>query len=190
MLGAAPTWTDVTSNYPGGYVSDIATDPDDPGRVYVTRGAFNLSRLYRSTNCGSSWDPVGTGLPNVPANAVAVDPTDGRRVFVGTDVGVYESIDYGATFQPFSLDLPLGAVVTDLEIDDVPYVLVAGTYGRGAWRVDLIPVPNAPPDAQFGETAAGLVVGFEDRSSDADGSRSHRGSGRSVTGRCRRSASR
>ena len=168
LLGAT-TWTDVTSNYPGGYVSDIATDPDDPARVYVTRGAFNQSRLYRSANGGMAWDPVGIGLPNVPANAVAVDPTDGRRVFVGNDVGVYESIDYGATFQPFSLDLPLGSVVTDLEIDDNPYVLVAGTYGRGAWRVNLIPVPNAPPDAQFAETAAGLVVGFEDRSSDPDG---------------------
>ena len=169
LTAVVPSWTDVTSNYPGGYVSDIAIDPVDPERVYVTRGAFNLGRLYRSTNGGAAWDGAATGLPNVPANAVAVDPTDGRRVFVGTDVGVYESIDYGATFQPFSLGLPLGAVVTDLEIDDSPYVLVAGTYGRGAWRVDLIPVPNAPPSAQFAQTSTGLVVGFEDRSSDSDG---------------------
>ena len=150
-------------------MSDIAVDPGDPDRVYMTRGAFNLSRLYRSTTGGTVWEAVGAGLPNVPANAVAVDPTDGRRVFVGTDVGVYESIDYGSTFQPFSLDFPLGAVVTDLEIDDSPYVLVAGTYGRGAWRVDLVPVPNAPPDAEFAESANGLVVRFEDRSSDGDG---------------------
>jgi photosystem II stability/assembly factor-like uncharacterized protein len=140
---AAPGWKDVTGNYPGGYVSDVAVDPLDFDRVYVTRGAFNQSRLYRSTTGGTVWAAVGAGLPNVPANAVAVDPLDSRRVFVGTDVGVYESIDFGATFQPFSLDLPLGAVVTDLEIDDSPYVMVAGTYGRGAWRVDLIPVPIA-----------------------------------------------
>jgi microbial collagenase len=36
--------------------------------------------------------------------------------------------------------------------------------------VDLIPAPNQPPSAQFGETAAGLVVRFEDRSADTDGS--------------------
>ena len=57
---------------------------------------------------------------------------------------MYESTDFGATFHPFSLDLPLGVVVTDLEIDDSPYVLVAGTYGRGAWRVDLLPIPIQP----------------------------------------------
>jgi photosystem II stability/assembly factor-like uncharacterized protein len=169
VLAQVPVWTDVTNNYPGGYVSDIATDPLDVERVYVTRGAFNLSRLYRSTNGGLTWDGNVTGLPNIPANTVAVDPTDGRRVFVGNDIGVYESTDYGATFQPFSLGLPLGVVVTDLEIDDSPYTLVAGTYGRGAWRVDLVPVPNAPPDAEFAESSTGLAVGFQDRSSDSDG---------------------
>jgi hypothetical protein len=36
--------------------------------------------------------------------------------------------------------LPLGMVVTDLEISAEPHVLVAGTYGRGAWKAVLAPV--------------------------------------------------
>jgi photosystem II stability/assembly factor-like uncharacterized protein len=136
-----PRWRNVTGNYPGGWVSDIAVDPVDPDRVYASRGAFNLSRLYRSTSGGTAWTAAGAGLPNVPANAVAVDPSDPRRVFVGTDIGVYESADYGATFQPFMEGMPLGTVVTDLEIDASPYYLLAGTYGRGALRVDLVPLP-------------------------------------------------
>jgi hypothetical protein len=143
VTALAPRWSKVTGNYPGGWVSDIAVDPLDPNRVYATRGAFNLGRLYRSTTGGITWTAVGTGLPNVPANAVAVDPSDARRVFVGTDIGVYESGDHGETFQPFMEGMPLGTVVTDLEIDDAPYVLVAGTYGRGAMRVDLVPLPSA-----------------------------------------------
>ena len=143
-----PGWKDVTGNYPGGWVGDIAVDPVDSDRVYVARSAFNLSRLYRSTTGGGTWVPVGAGLPNVPANAVAVDPTDGRRVFVGTDIGVYESADYGATFAPFSQGFPLGVVVTDLEINANPYFLVAGTYGRGAYKVDLIAIPAAPSPAE------------------------------------------
>jgi ligand-binding sensor domain-containing protein len=96
---------------------------------------------------------VGGGLPNVPANAVAIDPVDPQRVFVGTDVGVYESQNGGDSFEPFSLGLPLGAVVTDLEIDDSPHVLLAGTYGRGAYRLNLaslqqaIPASGGPADA-------------------------------------------
>ena len=145
---AFPGWKDVTGNFPvgnGNWVGDIAVDPVDPEIVYAVRGGFNLSRLYKSTTGGGVWVGVGAGLPNVPANAVAVDPTDSRRVFVGTDIGVYESADYGATFAPFQQGMPLGTVVTDLEIDDSPYVLVAGTYGRGAYRVDLVPLPAAAP---------------------------------------------
>lgn len=166
---ANPGFRDVTGNYPGGYVSDLAVDPVDPERVYVTRGAFNLSRLYRSKSGGFNWMAVGTGLPNVPANAVAVDPSDPRRVFVGTDIGVYESADFGDTFQPLAQGMPLGTVVTDLEIDDNPHVLVAGTYGRGAYRVDLVAIPNVPPAAAFAHQAEGLVARFTDQTRDADG---------------------
>ena len=134
---ASVTWTNVTGNYPGGFVSDVAVDRTNTQRVFVTRGAFGQSRLYRSTTGGTTWTAVGAGLPNVPANAVAVDPVEPARVFVGTDVGIYESSDGGNTFVAFSLGLPLGLVVTDLEIDDSPHVLVAGTYGRGAFRVTL-----------------------------------------------------
>jgi photosystem II stability/assembly factor-like uncharacterized protein len=141
-LAPTPVWTEITGSYPGGYVSDVAADPYSPLRVFVTRGAFGLSRLYRSSDGGATWAAVGSGLPNVPANAVAVDPFDPQRVFVGTDVGVFESLDEGDTFLPFSLGMPSGLVVTDLEIDDNPHVLVAGTYGRGAYRVALASTPG------------------------------------------------
>lgn len=37
-------------------------------------------------------------LPAVPATAVAVDPSDPNRVYVGTDIGVYTSLDGGANW--------------------------------------------------------------------------------------------
>jgi hypothetical protein len=162
-------WSNVTGNYPGGVVSDIAADRADTNRVFVTRGGFGASRLYRSTVGGTTWSAVGAGLPNVPANAVAIDPLAGNRIFVGTDVGVYESTDGGNNFAPFSLGLPLGLVVTDLEVDDSPHVLVAGTYGRGAWRVNLTGAQNQPPSAAFAHAANQLTVTFTDQSTDPDG---------------------
>jgi hypothetical protein len=169
VLAPSPSWTDVTGNYPGGYVSDVAADPGNLQRVFATRGAFNLSRLYRSLTGGTTWTAVGAGLPNVPANAVAIDPLETSRVFVGTDVGVYESMDGGDTFVPFSAGLPLGLVVTDLEVRDTPHVLVAGTYGRGAFRVNLAATPNQAPQPSFNATAGALSVSFQDQSIDVDG---------------------
>lgn len=131
------TWTEVTGDYPGGWVSDLAVDPGDTNRVFATKSAFGGSKLFRSTSGGTTWSAVGSGLPDVPANTVAIDPANVQRIFVGTDIGVYTSEDGGDTFAPQMDGLPLGAVVTDLEIDNSPHVLTAATYGRGAWQLAL-----------------------------------------------------
>jgi photosystem II stability/assembly factor-like uncharacterized protein len=133
---ATPVFTDITQSYPGGNVSDIAADPTDVTRVFVTRSVFADPHLLRSVD-GADWEGIGSGLPGVPANSVAIDPIDTNRIFVGTDIGVYESTDGGDTFAPFMAGMPLGMVVTDLEIVGEPHTLVAATYGRGAWRVLL-----------------------------------------------------
>jgi PKD repeat protein len=172
---ASVTWTNVTGNYPGGNVSDVAMTPGNRLRVFATRAAFGGNKLFRSTTGGTTWTAVGSGLPNVPANSVAIDPLDTNRIFVGTDVGVYESFDGGDTFTAFSAGMPLGLVVTDLEVDDSPHVLVAGTYGRGAWKVVLTGgTSNQPPVANFNFTTSGLTATFSDTSTDADGTVSSR----------------
>ena len=38
---------------------------------------------------------------------------------------------------PCMAGLPLGMVVTDFEISADPHVLIAATYGRGAWKIAL-----------------------------------------------------
>jgi hypothetical protein len=136
VLAATPVWTDITSGYPGGNVSDIAVDLHDETRLFVTRSVFAAPQLLGSAG-GATWTALGAGLPGLPANAVAIDPLDGQRIFVGTDIGVYASADGGATFEPFMAGLPLGMVVTDLEISAEPHVLIAATYGRGAWKAAL-----------------------------------------------------
>lgn len=136
-LATSPTWTEVTGGIPSGWISDLAVDPVDSQRVLATRSVFGSPQLYSSTNGGGSWTAVGSGLPDLPANAVAIDPLLTTRIFVGTDIGVYVSDDSGATFVPQMDGMPLGTVVTDLEIDDSPHLLSAGTYGRSAFQLTL-----------------------------------------------------
>jgi photosystem II stability/assembly factor-like uncharacterized protein len=154
-LASSPVWVEVTGDYPGGLVADLAVDPADPKRVYLVRGEFGASQVYRSTSGGVTWKAGGAGVPDAPANAVAVDPADGRRVFVGSDVGVFESLDGGDTFAALMTGLPLGVVVTDLEVTGDPPVLTAGTYGRGAWQADLMLVDLIFADGfESGDTSA------------------------------------
>jgi len=145
--------TDVTGDYPGGVVSDIAVDPTSQQRVFATRSAFGGNKLYRSTTGGTTWTAAGSGLPDVPANSVAIDPVNRQRVFVATDVGVFVSEDNGDTFVPQMTGLPQGTVVMDLEADDSPHVLTAGTYGRGAWQLPLpAESPACIPDGGVDDT--------------------------------------
>jgi hypothetical protein len=148
-----PTWVDVTDGLDHDKITDIAVDPVDPHIVYVTRGEFDGRQLYRSTTGGGEWLSSGDGLPNVPANSIVVDPLDRSGIYVGTDVGVFSRTGEHA-FSPLMRGMPLGVVVTDLEIDDEPHVLTAGTYGRGALQLELSEPPLLQDGFESGDLSA------------------------------------
>ncbi len=137
-LAASPAWIAGTPT-DGSRITDIAYERAAPDVVYTTHSAFTTPRLRRSLDAGQTWLAIGDGLPPVPANSVAIDPLDANRIFVGSDVGVYVSRDRGLTFEPMMLGMPPGTVVSDLEVATGPHMLVAGTYGSGAWRFVLDP---------------------------------------------------
>ena len=136
-LSPVPIWLDITGNYAGGAVTDIAIDRLDPYNVFITNGAFDGARIFGSNEGGGQWIPLGANLPDIPANTLALDPFNAERIFLGTDVGIFESEDGGAFFSTLMVDFPMGTVVTDLEIDADPHVLTAATFGRGVWQARL-----------------------------------------------------
>lgn len=131
------TWTNITANLPSGSVNDVAADPEDRDRALAVLSGFNRPHLYEWTAAEGTWRAIGNSLPNVPANAVFLKT--GGEVYVGTDVGVFRSVDRGETFAPFMDGLPQGLVVTDLRFDSLTNTITAGTYGRGAYQVSVDP---------------------------------------------------
>jgi hypothetical protein len=126
------------------FVSQVAIDPTNKNVAYVAVGGYlgagNEARhLFKTTNLTSgsppTWTAVGTGLPDVPADSVVVDPAKPANVFVGTDIGVYFSTDGGQSWGPFGSGMPVVAVF-DLEIAKPRTggeILRAATYGRGLY---------------------------------------------------------
>jgi len=55
-------------------------------------------------------------------------------LYVGTDIGVFRSLDDGISWERFSDGLPT-VRVEDLVLNPATGVLVASTHGRGAWRL-------------------------------------------------------
>jgi hypothetical protein len=177
---SATAWSDVTSSpvttsnlastfNPGGYdISSIYVDShDSTGRtVYVTIRGFDVAHVYRSTNAGASWTNISRNLPNVPANAVLVDPNDANTIYVGLDSGVYATTQvttcettncwsvYG-TGLPNTPVTALNASATLATGDGRAGELRAATYGRGVWQLPLLTAatPTATPAMTLAPTS-------------------------------------
>ncbi len=139
--------TPVAGNWPGGStiavgaISWIAWDPNNTEVAYATVSNFTTNTVLKTTNHGQTWTPVmGTGLtalPQIPARSVVVNPADSNQVFVGTDLGVFTSIDGGVNWYRENTGFA-NVSVNSLRINSTPpYRLFAFTHGRGAWVTPL-----------------------------------------------------
>jgi hypothetical protein len=126
-----------------GWVTSVALSPQNSSVIYVTYGNFGGSHVYRSTDGGVSWHALdGSGndtLPDIPVHCIVIDPDDGTRLYLGTDIGVLVSVDGGQRWM--SEETGYGPIVTEwlslLRDGSGRKRLFAFTHGRGVWRVDI-----------------------------------------------------
>jgi photosystem II stability/assembly factor-like uncharacterized protein len=123
-----PSWTSLSGF--SGNVNYIAVDPNDPQRVAI---ACSGSRVYVSTNGGSTWVNQTANLPSTGANCVIFDAESNNGLYVGTGSAVYYINDNLSEWLPFSSGLP-NASVNELDIHYDTKVIRIGTYGRGMWE--------------------------------------------------------
>src|SRR5262249_20240480 len=122
-----------------GWVSSLAFDPGPKDIAYATYSTFGGTHVWRSENGGawSALDGSGAGaLPDVPVHSIAIDPSNTARLYIGTDVGVFVSIDGGANWAVETSGFP-NVITESLRIQVANGVtnLYAFTHGRGVWRV-------------------------------------------------------
>ena len=119
----------------------ILAHPTNPAAAFVTFAAYaGPAHVAATTDHGASWFDVSGDFPPDPANTIAVDPLDADHWFVGTDTGVWYSDSGGTVWAPLAPGFP-NTIVHDLEIQAAARKLIAGTYGRGVWEIDL-PSPS------------------------------------------------
>lgn len=130
-LTGARSWVRTTRPF--------AVEASDPKAVWLALGSFGSRRLLRSKDAGRTWQQREGGLPDIPVHCVALDPTRGSPsiVYVGTDLGVWRSVDDGETWNRYGDELPNAACI-DLRIDLPRQRLVAATQGRGVWQTRLL----------------------------------------------------
>jgi PKD repeat protein len=165
---AGINWTSIIGSLSGYSITRIAVSSYDERKVWVTvSGYTNNSKVFFSSDAGTTWTNISYGLPNLPANCVVTVPgTSSDAIFVGMDVGVYYHDNSSATWIPFFTNLP-NAPVFDLDIFLPTMKLTAFTYGRGVWEAMIDQTPFTPY-ANFSATpltpCPGQTVQFTDLS--------------------------
>jgi hypothetical protein len=139
--------TDVTATgMPAKYLARAVIDPNDPKTAYVVfnGNAILGKHVWKTTNLNKTgtgtvkWTAIdGTGIPDVSVNAFVVDPANSTHIYAGTDRGVFNSTNSGATWSLYGTGLP-DVAVFDLAISSDGH-LRAATHGRGFYEIVKAP---------------------------------------------------
>jgi photosystem II stability/assembly factor-like uncharacterized protein len=133
-------WANITGNLPDRYIVDIAISSVNTDIVYVALSGFGSPHLYRSLNGGLyTWENISFGLPDVPTSAIAIDPKDHRIIYLGNDLGIWVSTDFGNSWNVFREGLPEAVLVMDLSISEEARIIRAATHGNGVFERTLLP---------------------------------------------------
>lgn len=144
LAGGNTTAWPSTAPRPG-WVSSLAFAADDLRTAYATYSTLGGgAHVWRSRDGGATWsalDGNGDGrLPDVPVHSIAIDPSDPSRLYVGSDIGVFASVDAGEHWAVEHTGFA-SAITEHLAVRPAsgsePAWLYAFTYGRGIWRVPL-----------------------------------------------------
>jgi photosystem II stability/assembly factor-like uncharacterized protein len=140
------TWTNFRGKIPGmplgSWVPQIRASVHNAGEAFVVvndyrRGDFK-PYIFRTTDYGKTWTRmVDEKKVNGYALCMIQDPVEPNLIFVGTENGLWVSLDNGATFEQWKNGYP-SVSTYDLAIQEREADLVIGTFGRAIWILDDI----------------------------------------------------
>ncbi|HKP37379.1 MAG TPA: hypothetical protein VJT71_11005 [Pyrinomonadaceae bacterium] len=154
---AGKSWTNLTGNLAGvpknAWVSSIQASPFDAGTAFATFDMHTFGDMrpyvYKTADYGKTWTSVVPENSKVRgyAHVVKQDLVNPDLLFVGTEFGLWVSVDGGKQWAQYKgNDLP-SVAVRDLVIHPRDHDLVIATHGRGIWIIDdITPLRKLTPD--------------------------------------------
>jgi len=140
------TWTDVAKNIKGlpegSWIPQIKASNKNKGEALLVANdyrRFNYTPyVYRTKDYGKTWTRI-VDSNDVESFALAIleDLEEQNLMFLGTDDGLYVSIDAGNKWTKWGKGFPTTSV-KDLVIHPREHDIVIGTFGRAAWVIDDI----------------------------------------------------
>ncbi len=151
------SWTNVVGNVPNlpkaSWVSWVEASRFDEGTAYATfdRHTFGdmTPHVFKTTDFGRSWTPLVSSDSGVRgyAHVIKDDTVSPRLLFLGTEFGLWISLDGGRQWAKYKGgDFP-NVAVRDIVVQPRESDLVLATHGRGIWIIDDIsPLRQLTPE--------------------------------------------
>lgn len=153
----AKKWTNVVGNISGlgknSWVSTIEASRFDEATAYATFDRHTFGDMtpyaYKTSDYGKTWNSLnltGAGVKGY-AHVIKEDTVDPNLLFVGTEFGLWISIDGGGHWAQYKGSNFPAAAVRDIFVQARESDLVLATHGRGIWIIDDIsPLRALTPD--------------------------------------------
>jgi photosystem II stability/assembly factor-like uncharacterized protein len=138
------SWDNVTKNIiglpDGAWIPQIHASRFEKGTAWVVANNYrkgdDASYLFITTDYGRSWKNIlNTNQVKGYTLSVIQDPVERKLVFLGTENGLWVSINEGKDWAPFKNGFP-NVSTMDLVIQEKESALVVGTFGRAIWVLD------------------------------------------------------
>jgi len=131
-------------------VSSIDASHFQPGTAYVTFDGHQTGDMktyvYKTTDFGATWTSISTPDIKSYAHVIREDRVKPDLLFVGTEFGLFLTVDGGRQWAQFTGNLP-NVAVRDLAIHPRESDLIIATHGRGVYIVDNItPIRQITPE--------------------------------------------
>ena len=137
------TWTSVFDNVPGVpkgiYVSEVVPSRFEEGTVYATFDGHRQNDfgtyVYASNDYGQSWRQITTGLTGEVARTLTEDTRNADVLYLGTETGLFVSIDRGRGWQRLRANLPT-VRIDEITLHPRDNAMLLATHGRAIWILD------------------------------------------------------
>jgi photosystem II stability/assembly factor-like uncharacterized protein len=151
------SWTNVVSNVPDlpkfSWVSWVEASLYDPSTAYVTFDRHTFGdmdpHVYKTGDYGKTWTPVVAPDGGVRgfAHVIKEDTVSPNLLFLGTEFGLWVSLDDGKHWAQYKGHEFPSVPVRDIVVHSRESDLVVATHGRGIWIIDdITPLRKLKPD--------------------------------------------
>lgn len=146
-------WIDLSANLAGlpaqRWIARIECSHynEDVAYLAIDRHRHNDRKpyLFKTTDYGKTWEPLHNTLPaEGPIYVIRQDPVNRYLLFVGTEFGLFVSLNGGGQWHRLRGGLPTIAV-HDLAIHPRDRELVIATHGRSLFVMDISPLQELTP---------------------------------------------